>query len=136
MKLCCHDSVGTLIHTLHSVQIFAEVGFYLWNTIYDIFIVVCLENHQSSNFIHFRTVNVELSDDSQSSLASDKQLLEVIASVVLQNLRTEVYHLPVWQHCLKTQNMRAERTVLYHILSARICGRISSNLTGPLGSQI
>jgi hypothetical protein len=65
---------------------FAQHCFELRQVFYDVFVFVGLECHDFSDLVNLWTVNIQFSDHSHRAFASDEKLLEVIASIVLENL--------------------------------------------------
>jgi hypothetical protein len=81
-------------------------------------------------------VKVEACNYPEGALRTQEELLQVVASVVLRQRRTQVEDLPAWQHCLETTNVGAERTVPQNVFPASMSRRISSEHAGAFGPQV
>jgi hypothetical protein len=81
-------------------------------------------------------MDVQTSYHAQRPLRPDEQLLQVITSVVLYDLRPQVEHLAVRQHCLEPEDVRAEGTVLDHVLPAGVGRGVAADHAGALSAQV
>jgi hypothetical protein len=116
--------------------VLTEKRFQTWDDFYDILKIVSFEDEDFAEGVRFGTVEVEACNYPESALRTQEELLQVVASVVLRQRRTQVEDLPTWQHCLETTNVGAERTVPQNILPASMSRRISSEHAGAFGPQV
>ena len=63
-------------------------------------------------------------------------MLQVVAGIVLVDLRTKVQDLSIGGDRLEAQDMRPESTVLDDILAAGVGRDVSADEAGPFGAQV
>ena len=102
MQMVCNCFVGLTIHVLHSTEVLSKKSFDFGETIEDCLEFVSFKSYDSADWVDFGTLNIESCNDSQSPLASDKQLFQIVARIVFHYLRTEVQNLPIRSHCLQS----------------------------------
>ena len=98
--------------------------------------VVCFEYHYFLYFVDLFAEDVHLGYDPQRSLPADEEMLQVVAGVVLVDLRTKVQDLPVWGDRLEAQDVCPESTVLDDVLAACVGRNVSADEAGPFRAQV
>ena len=102
MQFWCNYLICDRVQTLKSTEVLSKKSFDFGETIEDCLEFVSFKNYDSADWIDFGTLNIESCNDSQSPLASDEQLFQIVARIVFHYLRTEVQNLPIRSHCLQS----------------------------------
>ena len=102
MQFWCNYLICDRVQTLKSTEVLSKKSFDFGETIEDCLEFVSFKNYDSADWVDFGTLNIESCNDSQSPLASDKQLFQIVARIVFHYLRTEVQNLPIRSHCLQS----------------------------------
>ena len=102
MQFWCNYLICDRVQTLKSTEVLSKKSFDFGETIEDCLEFVSFKSYDSADWIDFGTLNIESCNDSQSPLASDEQLFQIVARIVFHYLRTEVQNLPIRSHCLQS----------------------------------
>ena len=102
MQFWCNYLICDRVQTLKSTEVLSKKSFDFGETIEDCLEFVSFKNYDSADWVDFGTLNIESCNDSQSPLASDEQLFQIVARIVFHYLRTEVQNLPIRSHCLQS----------------------------------
>ena len=94
--------------------------------------------HQSSRLGlgHGAQAQQHARDDAQRAFRTDKELLEVVARVVLDHRAQHGQHRAVGQHHFQPQHLLAHHAVLQHAVAARVGGHIATNLAAAARAQV
>ena len=102
MQFWCNYLICDRVQTLKSTEVLSKKSFDFGETIEDCLEFVSFKSYDSADWVDFGTLNIESCNDSQSPLASDEQLFQIVARIVFHYLRTEVQNLPIRSHCLQS----------------------------------
>ena len=102
MQFWCNYLICDRVQTLKSTEVLSKKSFDFGEALEDCLEFVSFKNYDSADWIDFGTLNIESCNDSQSPLASDEQLFQIVARIVFHYLRTEVQNLPIRSHCLQS----------------------------------
>ena len=102
MQFWCNYLICDRVQTLKSTEVLSKKSFDFGEALEDCLEFVSFKNYDSADWVDFGTLNVESCNDSQSPLASDEQLFQIVARIVFHYLRTEVQNLPIRSHCLQS----------------------------------
>lgn len=81
-------------------------------------------------------MNIQFGDNSQSSLSTNKKILDVVSCVILVDLGLHVQDGSVRKNSFHSQNVGSERAIPHHVNTSCISRGISSQLARSLGSKI
>ena len=102
MQFWCNYLICDRVQTLKSTEVLSKKSFDFGEALEDCLEFVSFKNYDSADWVDFGTLNIESCNDSQSPLASDEQLFQIVARIVFHYLRTEVQNLPIRSHCLQS----------------------------------
>ena len=102
MQFWCNYLICDRVQTLKSTEVLSKKSFDFGEAIEDCLEFVSFKCYDSADWVDFGTLNIESCNDSQSPLASDEQLFQIVARIVFHYLRTEVQNLPIRSHCLQS----------------------------------
>ena len=80
------SSIGNFIHTLKSIEVFSQQGFYFRNVADNMLEIVGFEDHQLPLFVHLWAVNVQSCYDPDCPLGAYEELFQVVACVIFEYL--------------------------------------------------
>lgn len=124
------------VHHLECREDLPELGLGLDECLEDMFVAWETKVGYIDGAAPLGTDNADCCDDTNRALASNKQLLEIKARVVLPQLAQVVENCSVWKHGFNAEDGAVEGAVAEETETTGVAGDVAANVAGAFGAEV